>query len=313
VENSAILLMGPTASGKSSLALRLAEKFPLEIVSVDSAAVYRHMDIGTAKPSPQVQAQFPHHLIDRVDPTQAYSAARFCEEAREVMAVIRARHKWPLLVGGTMLYFKALCEGLDAMPQADPEVRRQLDEEAAAHGWQHLHRQLAQVDPITAQRLPPTDSQRIQRALEVYRITGMPISELQGKRTAETLRPAQNFLSLGFIPSERAVLHERIAQRFDLMLQQGLEDELLTLRQRYRLEPNLPSMRSVGYRQMWEYLEGRCSFAEMRYRGIVATRQLAKRQLTWLRGWPGLEEFDSLEEAAGSRVEQRVARFLEAL
>lgn len=311
--DSAILLMGPTASGKSSLALELAQKLPLEIVSVDSAAVYRHMDIGTAKPGSEVLAQFPHHLINLVDPPEAYSAARFCTDAQKAMNEIRARGKWPLLVGGTMLYFKALTQGLDAMPQADPDLRRELDDEAAAQGWPALHQQLALVDPATAQRLPPTDSQRIQRALEVYRITGIPISELQGRGGRSSAEAAFRFLPLGFIPFDRAALHERIAQRFDLMLQQGLEQELVSLRQRYDLHPNLPSMRSVGYRQMWEYLQGEASFAEMRYRGIVATRQLAKRQLTWLRSWPQLEVFDSLDPSEGQKVAERVARFMEAL
>jgi tRNA dimethylallyltransferase len=305
--------MGPTASGKSSLALELVQKFPLEIVSVDSAAVYRHMDIGTAKPSAAVQAQFPHHLLDLVDPTDAYSAARFCTDVKSVMAEIRAREKWPLLVGGTMLYYRALCQGLDEMPQADPAIRQELDQEAAQHGWPHLHQQLSQVDPVTAQRLPPTDSQRIQRALEVYRLTGVPISQLQGRNASSQGAEAMNFLPLGWVPANRAVLHERIAQRFDLMLEQGLEGELVELRQRYALNPQLPSMRSVGYRQMWEYLEGEVDFNEMRYRGIVATRQLAKRQLTWLRGWPALESFDALEPAEKSRAIERVAAFLEGL
>lgn len=304
--------MGPTASGKSALALELVQKFPLEIASVDSATVYRHMDIGTAKPSLAVQGKFPHHLLDLVDPVEAYSAARFCADAKKVMGEIRSRGKWPLLVGGTMLYYRALCQGLDEMPQADPEIRQELDREAAKYGLAHLHQELSRVDPATAQRLPPSDSQRIQRALEVFRLTGVPISQLQGRLARETL-PTTHYLPLGWIPANRTLLHERIAQRFDEMLSQGLEAELVALRHRYPLTPLMPSMRSVGYRQMWEYLEGEASFAEMRYRGIVATRQLAKRQLTWLRGWPNLETFDALSVGQRAQAMDRVASFLDGL
>jgi tRNA dimethylallyltransferase len=278
-----VLLMGPTASGKSAVALALCRTLDAEIVSVDSAQVYRGMDVGTAKPDPATRAAVPHHLIDVRAPDERYSAAEFAADAHAAIAAIRARGRMPLLVGGTMLYFKALTEGLSELPQADAQVRAALDARAAAEGWPALHAALAQVDPATAARLDPNDAQRIQRALEVHALTGQPLSRLQGRRTPP---PALGeVVALALVP-DRARLHAAIARRFDAMLDAGLVDELRTLRARYALDPALPSMRSVGYRQAWAYLEGEITRDELRARGIAATRQLAKRQYTWLRSTP---------------------------
>jgi tRNA dimethylallyltransferase len=280
----AVLLMGPTGSGKSALALALAERFPVEIVSVDSAQVYRGMDIGTAKPDAATRARIPHHLIDILEPTEAYSAARFRTGAIEAIEAVRSRGAVPLLVGGTMLYFKALREGLSALPAADPAVRAQLDVRAAAEGWPALHAELARVDPVTAARLERTDAQRIQRALEVHAISGRPLSALQGAREADAgIGPT---IAVALVPQDRARLHRVIAERFDAMLDAGLVAELKALRGRHPLTPELPSMRCVGYRQAWEYLDGRVDAQEFRAKGIAATRQLAKRQFTWLRATP---------------------------
>ena len=276
--------MGPTASGKSALALALAARFPVEIVSVDSAQVYRGMDIGTAKPDAATRARVPHHLVDLLDPTEAYSAARFRADALSAIAAIRARGRVPLLVGGTMLYFKALAEGLSALPAADPALRARLDARASAAGWPALHAELARIDPATAARVAPTDAQRIQRALEVHALTGTPLSRLLGVREADgALGPA---VAVALLPPDRARLHAAIARRFDAMLAAGLVDELAALRRRYALTPELPAMRCVGYRQAWEYLDGAIDAATLRAKGIAATRQLAKRQFTWLRAWP---------------------------
>jgi tRNA dimethylallyltransferase len=280
-----VALAGPTASGKSAAALVLAEKLQAEIVSVDSALVYRGMDIGTAKPTPDERARIVHHLIDIRDPLQAYSAAEFAGDAQQLAAQIRSRGRRVVLVGGTMLYFKALFEGLAAMPPADPALRAAIEAEAAAAGWPALHAQLAQVDPATAARLAGNDAQRIQRALEVFRLTGRPLSQFhEGGSNGPALRP-DLFLSLE--PADRGWLHERIAQRFDAMLAAGFLDEVRALRERGDLHADLPSMRCVGYRQAWEALDGTWPLASVRERGIAATRQLAKRQLTWLRGMPG--------------------------
>ena len=281
---TAVLLMGPTGSGKSALAMALSERFPVEIVSVDSAQVYRGMDIGTAKPDARARARVPHHLIDIIDPVDAYSAARFRADAIEAIAAIRSRGAVPLVVGGTMLYFKALREGLSALPAADPAVRARLDARAAAEGWPALHAELARVDPATAGHVKSTDAQRIQRALEVYEIAHRPLSELQGAREAgDALGPA---IAVALIPGDRAGLHREIAARFDAMLAAGLVAEVAALRTRHALTPDLPSMRCVGYRQAWEFLDGRIDAATLRAKGIAATRQLAKRQFTWLRAIP---------------------------
>lgn len=275
-----ILLMGPTASGKSAVALELSKRLPLEIVSVDSAQVYRGMDIGTAKPDAVTRAHIPHHLIDIISPEQAYSAARFRSDALAAVAAIQARGRVALLVGGTMLYFKALREGLSALPGADHAVRARLDARAAAQGWPALHAELAKVDSATAARLRPTDAQRIQRALEVYEVSGRPLSALHGTRDP---KDAPEYLAFALIPVNRAELHRRIAERFDAMLAEGLIDEVRGLRARHALNADMPSMRCVGYRQVWRFLEGDGDRMTLRDRGIAATRQLAKRQLTWLR------------------------------
>ena len=285
----ALALVGPTASGKTAIALALAAEWPIEIISVDSALVYQGMDIGTAKPTLAERQAVVHHLIDIRDPAQSYSAADFARDATALIADIRGRGKLPLLVGGTMLYIKALIEGLDDLPLADPAVRADIEEEAHDRGWPALHAELALVDPPTAQRLPPHDSQRIARALEVWRITGKPLSSFFG--TTRVAGPRVALLSLE--PQDRKWLHQRIEQRFDAMLEHGLVDEVKALRSRGDLQADLPSMRCVGYRQAWEALndieEGiplATAMRLMRERGIAASRQLAKRQLTWLRGMP---------------------------
>ncbi|MCC7326737.1 MAG: tRNA (adenosine(37)-N6)-dimethylallyltransferase MiaA [Burkholderiales bacterium] len=278
----AVLLMGPTASGKSALALALAERFAGEIVTVDSAQVYRGMDIGTAKPTFADRARVAHHLLDIVDPDQGYSAARFVRDALAAVVAIRAHGKLPILAGGTMLYFKALTEGLSALPPSDSAVRAELDLRAARDGWPALHAELARVDPETAARLPATDAQRIQRALEVHRLSGQPLSALQGRRAGASAELG-TVVSLALIPGDRVRLHDAIARRFDAMLDAGLVDELRSLRERHTLAPEMPAMRCVGYRQAWEFLDGRIDAHSLRSRGIAATRQLAKRQLTWLR------------------------------
>ena len=296
----AIVLMGPTASGKTAVALAIALRFPVEIVSVDSAQVYRGMDVGTAKPAAAERAAVPHHLIDIIDPTESYSAAQFRADATRLMREITERGRVPLLAGGTMLYFKALREGLSNLPQADAAVRAAIEAEAAEQGWPALHAELARIDATTAARLKPGDAQRIQRALEVFRITGKPLSALQGARV---LAQAQyRFLPVALVPSDRAALHRRIALRFEAMLAAGLVEELTALRGKYSLDPGLPSMRCVGYRQAWEHLEGAYDRATLRDRGIYATRQLAKRQLTWLRAMQEPKVFDCLATDLGAQV-----------
>ena len=295
----AIALAGPTASGKTAGALALAavigKRMPVEIISVDSALVYRGMDIGTAKPTAQELACVPHHLIDIRDPLQAYSAAEFVQDATRLIADIRARGALPLLVGGTMLYFKALLDGIDDMPAADPAVRAQLEAQAAEIGWPGMHAELARVDPVTAARLAPGDSQRIQRALEVWQVSGRPLSSFHTiKKIADSARPISAGALFSLEPDNRTWLHERIAQRFDAMLASGFVDEVRALRARGDLHADLPSMRCVGYRQVWEELDFQATRPEgtplntalLRERGIAATRQLAKRQITWLRGMP---------------------------
>jgi len=300
-----VALMGPTASGKTAAALAIAQTIPCEIISVDSALVYRQMDIGTAKPTTEELASVPHHLIDILDPSASYSAMQFRQDALRLAQEIRSRGKLPLLVGGTMLYFKVLRDGLDALPQADPALRARLDAEAARDGVPAQHARLAALDPITAERLKPNDSQRIQRALEIIELSGQPMSSLLTQQRAQEL--PFTLLPLALEPRERAILHERIAQRFDLMLQgDGLLEEVRRLRARGDLHLGLPSMRCVGYRQAWEHLDGQYDYAEMRERGIIATRQLAKRQLTWLRAMPERLVIDCDVADATTRVLAKV-------
>ena len=302
----AVLLLGPTASGKSAVALEIAQRVPVEIVSVDSAQVYRDMDVGTAKPTAAERAQVPHHLVDILDPTGSYSAGRFREDALRLVREVNERGRLPLLVGGTMLYFRALTHGLADLPPADAALRARIEADASTRGWAALHGELARVDPVTAARLERTDGQRIQRALEVWHLTGQPLARLhEGSRTAlpfETLRVALE-------PSHRPALHERIAQRFRAMLHAGLVDEVRSLRTRYALHAAMPSMRSVGYRQAWDTLEGAAPAATLEARGIAATRQLAKRQLTWLRAMADVERFDCLRDDLAAAVSGRVERF----
>ncbi|MDP1927730.1 MAG: tRNA (adenosine(37)-N6)-dimethylallyltransferase MiaA [Thiobacillus sp.] len=305
----AIFLMGPTASGKTALAVSLVERFPLEIISVDSALVYRGMDIGTAKPDAATLARAPHHLLDIRDPGEAYSAAAFCDDALRLMRDIVARGKVPLLVGGTMLYFRALLHGLDDLPRADAVLRQTLEIEAASRGWPALHADLARVDPLTAARLAPNDSQRIGRALEIYQLTGTPMSALLDQ--VQTALPYR-VLQLALIPSDRAVLHQRIATRFDAMLADGLIDEVKTLRQMPGLTADLPAMRAVGYRQAWAYLNGEIDLNGLREQGLAATRQLAKRQLTWLRSWPDAVTLDCLAADLEAQACVQVERHLTA-
>ena len=306
-----VAIMGPTASGKTAAALAIARHIPSEIISMDSALVYRGMDIGTAKPTAAERAAVPHHLIDIIDPSDAYSAMQFRQDAMRLVEQIAQRGKLPLLVGGTMLYFKALREGLDTLPQADPEVRARLDEEAARIGMPAMHAKLAALDPDTAARLKPNDSQRIQRALEIIELTGRPMSQLLAKAQKSELPFA--LLPISLEPSERSVLHERIAVRFDAMLDAadgGLIEEVEKLRARDDLHLGLPSMRCVGYRQAWEYLDGAYDRSALREKGIAATRQLAKRQLTWLRAMPDRKVIDCLASNAASEVLHKANNWL---
>jgi tRNA dimethylallyltransferase len=299
----AVAIMGPTASGKTAAALAIARERPVEIISVDSALVYRGMDIGTAKPSAEELASVPHHLIDIIDPTEAYSVAQFRADTLRLVADISARGALPLLVGGTMMYYKGMTEGLDDLPQADAAIRARLDADAAQLGWPALHARLAGVDPVTAERLKPTDAQRINRALEIFELSGKPMSALLTGRPR--LELPFELLSLSLEPSDRSVLHARIATRFDQMLGEdddaGLVAEVAALRARGDLTPDMPSMRCVGYRQTWEYLDGTIDRAALRELGIVATRQLCKRQLTWLRSMPERVVIDCLgKDLAGA-------------
>ncbi|RJF99413.1 tRNA (adenosine(37)-N6)-dimethylallyltransferase MiaA [Noviherbaspirillum saxi] len=307
----AVALMGPTASGKTAAALEIAHRLPVEIISVDSALVYRGMDIGTAKPTLAERAVAPHHLIDILDPAESYSVMQFREDAIRLTVDIASRGKLPLLVGGTMLYFKALRDGLDALPQADPALRAQLDEEAAKIGIPAMHARLATLDPQTAARLKPNDSQRIQRALEIFALTGQPMSSLLA-RAAKSDLPF-DLLPISLEPSVRSVLHARIATRFDAMLDRengGLLQEVERLRARGDLHPGLPSIRCVGYRQAWEYLDGDIDFDVLRDKGIAATRQLAKRQLTWLRSMPDRTVVDCIQPDAATMVRELVIKAL---
>ncbi|HQS58634.1 MAG: tRNA (adenosine(37)-N6)-dimethylallyltransferase MiaA [Gallionellales bacterium 35-53-114] len=296
----AIFLMGPTASGKTAAAVELAQQLPVELISVDSALVYRDMNIGTAKPDAATLAAAPHHLIDIMDPTGVYSAAAFRADALRLMQDITARGKIPLLVGGTMLYFRALRFGLSDLPQADAAVRAEIEAQAAQYGWPHMHKELAKVDAETAARLKPNDAQRLQRALEIFRVSGQPMSALLALQPEYQL--PFRLVPLALLPSERKQLHARIELRFADMLKHGLLDELEDLKRKYHLHADMASMRCVGYRQAWQYLAGDIDKDELLAQGIAATRQLAKRQLTWLRGMPDNIEFDCLAENLNQQV-----------
>jgi tRNA dimethylallyltransferase len=303
-KSMAVAIMGPTASGKTAAALAIAREMPVEIISVDSALVYREMDIGTAKPTAEELASVPHHLIDIIDPLESYSVMQFRDDAIRLVAEIQARGKLPLLVGGTMMYFKGLVDGLDDLPTADAAVRARIDDEAARIGWPGMHAKLRELDPVTADRLAPNDAQRINRALEIIELSGKPMSELLARRE-KTALPFE-LVSFALEPSDRAVLHQRIAQRFDQMLggrdDAGIVAEVAQLRARGDLHLGLPSMRCVGYRQSWEYLDGLYDRAQLRENGIVATRQLAKRQLTWLRAMPERIAIDCLAKDATAQL-----------
>lgn len=302
----AIFLMGPTTSGKSQIAIEIADRFPVEIISVDSAQVYRHMNIGTAKPSDAILQQTPHHLIDLINPDQAYSAAQFCTDALSMMQTISSRNHIPLLVGGTMLYFQALKQGLAVLPAADHQLRKTFEQQALESGWPALHQHLAELDPQTASRIQPTDSQRIQRALEIFYLTQKPMSEILQSEQSFSL--PYRTINLALIPSDRSQLHVRIAKRFEQMLGSGLIDEVASIRQKFPQSSSSPSMRCVGYRQTCQYLDREIDSIELHDSGIAATRQLAKRQLTWLRNikWSDSHVFDCLE----NQLATNVCRFL---
>ncbi|WP_284379831.1 tRNA (adenosine(37)-N6)-dimethylallyltransferase MiaA [Litoribrevibacter albus] len=304
--------MGPTAAGKTDLAVELVQRCNCEIISVDSALIYRKMDIGTAKPEADVLTKAPHRLIDICDPAESYSAAEFRVDALDAMAEIRSAGKVPLLVGGTMMYYKVLKEGIANLPEANEAVRQKLLNEAETLGWQCLHDRLKSIDPVSAERIHPNDPQRLQRALEVYELTGKTLTDLwaEQKRDVQCNFPYR-VLSLAVAPKERKVLHERIEQRFRIMLEQGFLDEVKALKERGDLNLNMPSMRSVGYRQVWQYLDGEYDYDDMVNRGIYATRQLAKRQITWLRSWDDLEWLDSLNPNLIPETVRQVQNFIE--
>ena len=285
--------MGPTASGKTALAIELVENYNCEIISVDSALVYKGMDIGTAKPTSVELAQYPHRLINIRDAAQSYSAADFCHDALQEIAEIRAKNRIPLLVGGTMMYYKSLIEGISPLPEANAEVRKDIEVIAAEKGWSFVHEMLEKIDPVSAQRIHQNDPQRLTRAVEVHRLTGNTLTQLTQIKGASV---EGDVLQFAITPKERSTLHGRIELRFNQMIEQGFEEEVQALKERGDLHENLPSMRCVGYRQMWQYLHGECSHDEMVFRGICATRQLAKRQLTWLRSWPNLTWLDMEDE-----------------
>ncbi len=301
-----LLIMGPTGAGKTDLAIRLAERYPIEIVSVDSAMVYRGMDIGTGKPAPAVLAQHPHHLVDILDPSETYSAGQFVRDVSRVVAEIRQRGRMPVLVGGTMLYFRALRRGLAALPSADADVRAAIDAQARRVGWPALHAELAAIDARSAARIQPNDAQRIQRALEVYRISGKTLSDFH----AEAQQPDPNlvFTTYAWVPADRERLYAAIKTRFHAMLNAGLLDEVRRLHARADLHAELPSIRAVGYRQLWEYLEGQVPLDTAIENAIVATRHLARRQLIWLRSDAEVKSVDALEPNAHAHIEQQVAR-----
>lgn len=299
--------MGPTASGKSDLAERLANVIDLEIINVDSTLVYRNMDIGTAKPSRLLQEKIPHHLIDIRDPRDAYSAAEFAKDASQLITEIFTRHRLPVLVGGTMLYFKALLQGLSALPSSDPKVREELEQTLQKHGLPALHQRLQEIDPDAAKKIHPNDPQRTLRALEVYTMTGKKLSELQGQRAS--VLSDLSVCNIALMPASRELLHQRIEQRFHIMLQQGFLEEVSALYQRKDLNEQLPAIRAVGYRQAWQYLQGHISYEAMIEQAITATRQLAKRQLTWLRAWPEVHWLDSDDPALLEKTLERISIF----
>lgn len=305
MDSNCVAIMGPTASGKTGAALALARHIPCEIISVDSALIYRQMDIGSAKPSAEERAQVPHHLIDIIDPSESYSVAQFQTDVESLVQQIKARGKMPVLVGGTMMYFNVLMKGLGHLPPANAEIRARLDAEIAVNGIASLHARLTELDPITAERLPPGDTQRIQRALEVIELTGQPLSTLFAQQSV--VKPSLTIRAFSLEPSVRSVLHHRIEQRFDSMLQQGFLDEVRALRARGDLTLNMPSMRCVGYRQAWEHLDGKYDLKELRERGIIATRQLAKRQLTWLRSMTDRVVIDCLGEDVVGEILKHLA------
>ncbi|WP_226703607.1 tRNA (adenosine(37)-N6)-dimethylallyltransferase MiaA [Microbulbifer elongatus] len=307
----AIFLMGPTASGKTDLAMAISDHLPVELISVDSALVYRGLDIGSAKPTPEEIAKYPHRLIDICDPAESYSAGRFREDALEAMAEISGCGKIPLLVGGTMLYFKALLQGMAEMPQADPVFRAETEARAEREGWPALHAELAKVDPALAAELHPNHSVRIERALEVYHLTGKTMTQLRAEQESDSLHGQYAIQQLAIVPEDRSILHRRIAERFERMLENGFIDEVKALRARGDLHRDLPAIRAVGYRQVWEYLEGEMDYPQMVEAGIAATRQLAKRQLTWLRRWPDLQRISAQEP--GGKVRKIDEMLIEAL
>ncbi len=294
-----ICLMGPTASGKTALAMALSDALPCDIISVDSALIYRDMNIGTAKPSANELSKYPHRLINLRDAAQSYSAADFCHDALAEIASIRANNRIPLLVGGTMMYFKSLIEGISPLPAANSEIRKQIETEAAEQGWEAMHAQLAQVDSVSAQRIHPNDPQRLIRALEVFRLTGNTLTQLTQIKGDKL---DGDILQFAITPKERSTLHERIELRYQQMIEQGFENEVIALKKRNDLHENLPSIRCVGYRQMWQYLNDEYDHKEMIFKGVCATRQLAKRQLTWLRSWPELQWLTTDDEMNLSKV-----------
>ncbi len=304
-----IFLMGPTASGKTALAIELVQQLPLEIISVDSALIYRDMDIGTAKPTKAELTIAPHHLINILDPTQHYSAGHFVKDVTALINDIHARGKLPLLVGGTMLYFKALQQGIANLPEQDPKIRAEIEEKAKQVGWPQLHSELTTLDPVAAAKIKRTDTQRIRRALEVFYLTGQPLSKLQEQPNSKEwvgLGDSQHVIPLALFPKDRSILHEQIAKRVYNMLDAGFIDEVIALKEKYLLTANLPSMRAVGYRQIWEFLAGEIPEKELADRIIFATRQYAKRQLTWLKSWPNVHTFDLDETLNIKRVLQQI-------
>lgn len=308
----AIFVMGPTASGKTGLAIELRKHLPVELINVDSAQIYRGLDIGSAKPDAATLAAAPHRLLDIRDPAQAYSAAEFLADAKSEMDNIVAAGKVPLLVGGSMMYFKVLLEGLSDLPEANQQVRAEIEQQAALDGWPALYRELESVDPETAIRLHPNHSQRIQRALEVYRLSGVPLSSLQGRFTGG-LQDKYDIVQFSLLPQNRSLLHSRIEARFQQMMESGFEQEVQQLYQRGDLHVNLPAIRSVGYRQLWDYCAGECSLAEAQEKAVIATRQLAKRQMTWLRNWPQAVEIEVDNQSGFVSVEELCTQCLKSL